>query len=345
MSLATRNIDALNEYQGALQLYREYTSNKDRNILQEAIKKFEKSIRIDPKFFLPKYYRAVVNDMVGDYKAAANELLQLRVNPPKQYEPLVKYALGIALYHHYLPDKLKEAIDFFSQVQGGKTRGLQAVRNLAQAGKLQAEAVLIMFENRKPENFAKAFKDKTRIEDSGKELIDQILEHEPLSSQEREALWITYNAVGLANMYVSDSIRYLPEKSNQKKQFLSELKTAHDYFILAEGITGPHWAIRSNLGSLQNRKAKFHFFSKDSNADEEFKESLKIFEDLLQNVRNDYDFAYYEMGKAYRYWHRYPSAIEMFRKSLEAGKVAGENLPAETILRQIAKAENNEDSL
>lgn len=116
--------------------------SKDKSALHNALKSLELSISTDPNFFPPKYYKAVVKDVMGDYKEATEELQVLTQKAPKKYDPLVKYALAIALYHHYTETEVAQAVEILRQLED-KAGIDQRIRDLARAGKLQAEGFTI----------------------------------------------------------------------------------------------------------------------------------------------------------------------------------------------------------
>ncbi|MEY8780310.1 hypothetical protein AB9K32_07770 [Allomuricauda sp. XS_ASV26] len=343
MNVNTENFQAFELYSLGLDTFRIYLGNKKQELLRDALTKFDQSVDLDPKFFLPRYYQAVVKDLMGDYEEASEVLESLKDTAPSDFKDLVFYSLAIALYHYYNPAKIEESIEIFESV---KSRN-PYVNLLARAGKIQSMAVHMMLSYREKSKAKKAIKDKKDIIKEGKEILKKLTalnwfslkgRKQDTITHQKEIRWITYNAMGLAFMYVSDTVRYQDKLEKNKsipENYLKELKKAREYFEKADKINSGHWAILSNKGSLNLRKTALeYYYEKDELWGTTLKETIIDFEKVLE-VRPDYDFAYYELGKVNRMTERWEEAINHFNQALEVQEKGNVNVPKSSIERQI----------
>lgn len=343
MNAKTENFQAFELYSLGLDTFRTYLANKKLEVLKDALNKFGQSFELDPQFFLPRYYQAVVKDLLGEYKEASTVLESLEEVAPADFKDLVRYSWAISLYHYYDVEKIDKSIETFESVNSKN----HYVNLLARAGKIQSMAVRMKLSYRDKTKSAKAKKDKTRIIKEGEAILKELTKlnrfsfkrrKNDLKANEIEIKWITYNAMGLAFMYVSDTVRY-PDKTKKGKnipeEYSEELQKAMDYFEEADKINPNHWAILSNKGSLNLRKAVLEFYYKNVDIwGETLNIAINDFKKVLM-VRPDYDFAYYEMGKVHRMTKGYTKAIDYFNKAIEAQKKGNLNVPKSSIEKQI----------
>ncbi len=342
MNVETENFQAFELYSLGLDTFRTYLGNKKQEILKDALNKFGQSFELDPQFFLPRYYQAVVKDLLGEYIEASTVLESLEDVAPADFKDLVRYSWAISLYHYYDVEKIDKSIETFESVNSKNSY----VNLLARAGKIQSIAVRMMLSYRDKTKSAKAKEDKTKIIEEGQAILKKLPKlrrfsfkrgKNDLKAHEIEIKWITYNAMGLAFMYVSDTVRY-PDKTikgkNIPEEYSEELQKAMDYFEEADNINPDHWAILSNKGSLNLRKAVLEFYYENELWEETLNNTIDDFKKVLM-VRPDYDFAYYEMGKLHRMTKRYTKAIDYFNKAIEAQKNGNLNVPKSSIEKQI----------
>ena len=349
MNAETENYEAFESYSRGLDRYRKYSQGNDQGLLEKAMVEFEKSLKLDPNFFMPKYYRAVIKDLMGDFKAASRDLYEMKETAPKEFHDLVRYSLAVSLYHFYKPEKIEESITHFDSI---KSKDFY-VNALAKAGKLQSIAVGMMLNYKSPKDFSKAKKDWKKIKRQGEILLVKLHFRKWIDSKRKrkredvknyitEIKWVTYNAMGLATMYMSDTIRFEQQNSIRYKKFSRELESAREYFLKADGINPNHWAILSNMGSLSFRKTVMGFVHFDSKWEESFKETIQLFNKVLM-VRPDYDFAYYEMGKLSRMTQNYDAGIHYFEEALKAQENTKKvNVPTKSITNQIERCQKRD---
>lgn len=343
MNVNTENFQAFELYSLGLDTFRTYLSNKKQEFLKDALAKFGQSFELDPQFFLPRYYQAVVKDLLGDYREAAEVLESLKETAPSDFKGLVFYSLAISLYHYYDPVKIEESIHNFESV---KSRN-PYVNLLARAGKIQSMAVRMMLSYRDKAKAGKAIEDKKEIIEEGEAILKKLsslnrflLKRSKQDSltHKKEIQWITYNAMGLAFMYVSDTVRY-PDKPQKGKsipeKYLDELQKAREYFEIADKINPGHWAILSNFGSLDQRTTVLeYYYEKVEKWGQTLNRTIANFDKVLR-IRPDYDFAYYEMGKVHRMTRRFKQAIKYFNQALEAHQKGNVNVLKSSIEKQI----------
>lgn len=347
MNVNTENFQAFELYSLGLDTFRIYLSNKKEEILKDALSKFGQSFELDPQFFLPRYYQAVVKDLMGDYREASKVLESLKKTAPSDFKDLVSYSWAISLYHYYDPLKIEESIKIFDSVESRNS----SIKLLARAGKIQSMAVRMMLSYRNKTDVGKAIEDKNKIIQEGETILKNLSSpnrfslkrsKQDLLTHKKEIQWITYNAMGLAFMYVSDTVRY-PDKLQKGKSipenYLDELLKAREYFEEANKINPRHWAILSNFGSLNLRITVLEYYYENVEKwGETLNRTIADFDEVLK-IRPNYDFAYYEMGKVNRMTKRFDEAQGNFKKALEAQQEGNMNVPTSKIEKQIALCE------
>lgn len=287
-----------------------YRASKERSRLQTAQEKLQRALQVDPGFFRASYYDAIVTDLAGKAKDAAAHLeLLLQQNPP--FDDEVRYNLGVAYYHQYSRRHLDTAIGHFKRViEDTKDRSL---RLLAGAVLAQAYAMrTIQPEPDKPDlkdaelNATNAFKQSDLVEGELKALKSTL---DPAS--QTEVAWTVRNARGMALMYFTD---YLPIEGQEQKRTaekLTKLERAIKELGEADKLSPRNWANYCDLGSAYMRKAFYR------GSQEDFGRGAAYLLTVVSDLRPNYGFALYELGRLHRLKGDFDKALEYFARALD----------------------------
>jgi tetratricopeptide (TPR) repeat protein len=321
LELETRNREAFELVTEALEFIDRYRESRDVATLKDATVRLTQAREKDPNYFRARYYDAIVDDLSGRFRVAAEKLTGLlRESPPLADE--VRYNLGLAEYHGYSHSALERAIEQFKQVQ--KSVKDQSLRLRAQAGLAQAYAMhMIPKEYDKPDlERMKAYRDLafSCVSQVLRELrVVRFQRLIPLrkpsvdSGAAAEIGWTAHNAKGMTLMYYADylpRIEKLPDDRGREQQ-VANVRSALSELTQAEKIHAGDWANRCDLASANMRLGYF-------NAEpERFEEALKILQDVIDRLRPGYAFAIYETGRVLRLKGEYDKAIERFDAALK----------------------------
>src|SRR2546427_1647697 len=287
-----------------------YRASKERSRLQIAQEKLQRALQVDPGFFRASYYEAIVTDLAGKAKVAAARLeLLLQQNPPFADE--VRYNLGVAYYHQYGRRHLDTAIGHLKQViEGTKDRSL---RLLASAVLAQAYAMRTIQpdpDNPDPEdvesNATNALEQCTLVDRELKALKSTL---DPMS--QAEVAWTVRNARGMALMYLTD---YFPNDGEEKSRVaekINKLEKAIKELAEADKLSPRNWANYCDLGSAYMRRA----FYRRSN--EDFEKGSAYLLTVVSDLRPNYGFALYELGRLNRLKGDFERSLEYFARALE----------------------------
>src|SRR5262249_23688036 len=136
--------------------------------------------------------------------------------------------------------------------------------------------------------------------------------------------WRIYNTRGLALMFGSDYepdlVMQLAEMAHVNSQRINQsrlklLFEAHKHFQRADQASPCNWAIRCNLGSVNMRIAYWLREKGEERFIEHFKVAAKYLEEVFGEIRPNYAFAAYELGRLERLRGNYASALEWLELS------------------------------
>ena len=116
--------------------------------------------------------------------------------------------------------------------------------------------------------------------------------------------WIAYNAIGMADMYLSDIQAAGVDRIVLLKSSLRALQEA-------EAVSPGRWENRCDLGSV---KMRISLAANDTSAFHEAEEDLRL---VIDALRPGYAFAYYELGRLYRTQNRFSDSEELFNHALK----------------------------
>lgn len=299
----------------ALGVIDQYRRSRNVDVLKCARSKLASALQRDPSYVRARFYEAIVDDLAGEPKKAAQTLKGLLdERPPFANE--VSYNLGVAEYHSYGHEALDRAIGAFSVV-ADKSHDL-SLQLHAQAGLAQAHAMhMIPKDPAQPDlqsiqrHFDKAMKASSDV--LGAVRRDRwawLRLRKPVLTEDsaREIAWTAHNARGMALMYYSD---YLPElKNKQKPAQIAMLRDALNALEVAESISPLNWANYCDMASARMRIGH-HGTDKA-----QFDAALKLLGKVIESLRPGYPFAMYEMGRIRRVMGEIDPAVELFKKVL-----------------------------
>jgi tetratricopeptide (TPR) repeat protein len=313
MHIETRNRRAFELVTEALRDIDLYKQLKERKQLQKAESKLEEARSEDPLYLRAHYYSGITKDLMGKATDAIEDFEKVvRENPPFISE--VRYNLGVAYYHRYDLESLQKAQEQFELVL--RSTEEPVLKTLAQAVLAQAGAMLILHqvnlmlqakrggqeeEARKHEGEAqKHFEDVTsRCE----QVLASLRDFRDLDGETADEIrWTAHNARGMALMYHTDGFGSKEEKAARLREALGELEAADKY-------SPQNWANYCDLGSAHMRLGYW------LNDQSEFEQALKYLEEVVSDLRPDYGFALYEIGRVRRLKGEFGRAVEYFEKS------------------------------
>ena len=311
----------------AMEQLDEYNRNHQLSYLKDAESVLTQAIRRDSQYLDASLYAGIVKDLIGKPADAIQFFDAILSNLPKDSESRrdeVQYSRGVAWYHQYSHRKLAQAEpDFLAVVNRSRDMGLKL---LARAGLAQTYAMWMIPNRTQKENLLKA-EGAAELEFI-KENRDKCLEQIELANAEKLPRFgfnlskklgsplsvsiqgTVLNARGMCTMYWTD---YNVKENDKRRDLLQE---AIRYLEEADKYIPGDWANTCDLGSAHFRLA---VVTRESGGapDHEFKKALDLFQKVVDDLRPNYGFAFYEMGRICRVWHRFDDAKAYFGKSLD----------------------------
>jgi tetratricopeptide (TPR) repeat protein len=308
----------------AMERLDDYNRDHQLSFLQDAESDLTKAVTRDAQYVDASFYAGIVKDLIGKAADAVPFFDKILNNLPKESEnqrDLVQYSRGVAWYHQYSHNKLEQAEkDFLIVVNRSKDAEL---RLLARAGLAQTYAMWMI-----PRT---AGKDKLRRGEGAEELNfiaekrNQCLKQVAVSNEEMVRFGFkqpqqpatllsgpingtVLNAQGMCNMYWTD---YNVKDTGEKRSALQE---AIGYLQMADKYLPGDWANTCDIGSAHFRLGAVERES-GGDAGTEFQKALDFFQMVISDLRPDYGFALYEMGRIYRVWGRFDEAKKHFERA------------------------------
>jgi tetratricopeptide (TPR) repeat protein len=278
-----------------------YRRIKHPDRLDRAIAQLDQATEEDPNYLLALYGRAIAEDLSGRTAHAIEEFEKVFAeNPP--FVDDVEYHLGLAHYHRYNWDSLDRAITHLSAVAERTQDPILECR--AQVALVQAFGMrMIPPDPRKADlNEIEQYYDlHTRHAAIAEKLFtslsqaDSAILHELKSSLR--------NAKGLAGMYWSDFFGSIDDKIARLKGVLKELRVADEY-------CPSDWAIHCDIGSAWMRLGYWQ------ESDSSMGRARIYLEKVVEYLRQNYGFAFYELGRTYRLRGEFAEATDYFDRAL-----------------------------
>ena len=326
MHSQTANREAFELVTQAMERLDDYRRNRRLSLLEEADAALTHALQCDPQYVSVYFYTGVVKDLIGKAADATQFFDRVLNRLPSDSESRrdeIQYSRGISWYHQYSHSKLERAeSDFVAVVQRTKD---PVLRLLAHAGLAQTYAMW-MIPNTDQKRRLRAGQGKDDLEfirrkrDACLEQIDLVRKKQasklralrsgssptPLSNSIQGTV---LNAHGMCTMYWTD---YNVTENDDKLRLLEK---AIAYLREADGYLPNDWANACDIGSAHFR---FGVVKRASTIayEDEFRKAVQMFERVLSELRADYGFAFYEVGRIYRAWERFDEAVANFDKAL-----------------------------
>lgn len=364
MHIKTTNARAFELVGDALVALDGFQQSKELQQLEKATSYLQEALKEDPKYLRAIYYMGVAKDLIGKPKDAVKKFkevldgldgVSLVQTPAFPIE--VQYNLGTAYYHCYSNKELDEAAKHFTLVTNQTTDKEKTIRNLAYASLAQTYAQRVIHRTD-----ANSYADKA--EEAAKKALNDIktnlicnfpnffsfISFKPI---ERETFWIAYNARGLVAMYLSDDFSDFNKGTRSYQQKMKDLEQAENYFKTALRYSSNNWAIYCNLGSTHMRRGywmkqeqgKSLPFSDefDKAISDEFDKARKSLLDVTEQIKPNYGFALYEIGRTYRLQGEWSQAINRFEQALDIEE-SSRNVSTKRVERELSLANNQDDT-
>lgn len=281
---------------------------KDRRLLVEARKKLEDAVGHDHNFLRARYYGAVVDDMLGHSNEAVAELSKLIERNPAFREE-AEYNRAVSYYHIYSLDEMKEAMAGFQKVVD-ETRN-PVLKYMANAGLIRSYSMMVLHELREGRDQSAA--DYFDMALAGSEALARHVAADATLDRrtKREILWRIRNGRGVGFMFHSDKEPDLKKRKEELRKALQDFEEAN--------AQSPHnWEVVCNLGSVHMRLGYVaRLAGESSQARTEFDLAKRHLNDVLENMRPDYGFALYELGRVFRLEGNFDEARRLFAAAMK----------------------------
>lgn len=319
-----------------LEAMREY-QDRGGNLaaLEEAEGDLNAAVEADPEFLPAVYFRGITRDLKGETDAAIADLERVVQSNPAFAE--ARFNLGVARFHKYHQEDLKEAESEFEKVLAdnglSENLRLQALASLA-----QTRAQLMIQ------------RDPTRVDlDAVRARLGEVLEigraiDTALAGKtpDPQVGWRLENARGLGFMFASDYLDRFEAQDGTKLDRFEMLRLALKHFTTADQISPGNWAVVCNLGSVWMRGAYWQRKQLPPLGSNAFQKSFDYLNRVVEGLRPKYGFALYEIGRLHRLTGRFNEALEWFEKA-KAVPEAKRDVSVKTLQREIDRAEAHSD--
>jgi tetratricopeptide (TPR) repeat protein len=318
LSLVTDNRRAFELVADAIGAINQYKDSRDRDALQHALAGLREATRDDEHYLLAPYYTAVIEDLLGRSRDAANHLQTLLSQTSTEHLKFVtemRYNLAVAQYHGYSHENLAAAAATLQKVLDGtrSVLGSKYYRIRLYSRALLAQVYAMWCIPKLPEDVEQQTEQK-RISDCYEEAISTV--REVLTSPWRVLLWwtdrpwfreasaIANNATGMAKMYYTDFF-------GKRTVRLSKLRQGLKNFEKSRKLFPRDWANYCDLGSCHMRLGYW------ANDPHEFEVARQYLTEVVETLRPEYGFALYEIGRSYRIQGRFKDAHEYFSRAMK----------------------------
>src|ERR1700730_10342977 len=338
LQLKTEDPEVLSGVYAGFDNLQRYKTAGDVSSLNRAVTAFQRAASLDPHYFPAVYYHAITQDLSGRSSMAVEYLNKIhaeieeglhrkrRIGKPSTLEAPegelsrqileeVRFNLGVAYYHVYTGDNIDKAIKWFEDVEASNYTA-RPIKLLAKVALAQAWAQKIIQRDVQNPNYIgpkEAFEKSEVLANSVRSaLANADLEID--AETRNELTWRVDNALGCANMFRSD---YLSKSHTTSTHILD---TAVGRFEAADRLAPDNWAVVSNLGSAWMRLGYWRRVEErapESSSKEAFEKGERYLIRVVEDLRKDYGFAYYELGRLHRLQLNFELAIKFFEKALE----------------------------
>lgn len=310
----------------AMEKLDDYIQDRQLSYLREAESALQKAIDRDSQYLSAAFYAGIVKDLIGKPVEAVPFFDKILSNLPTDSEHRrdeIQYSRGVAWYHRYSHKYLAQAEqDFLAVVNRTKQDDL---RLLARAGLAQAYAMWMIPNSSQKARLLVGHGDDELdfIREKRTKCLEQIelvrakqtspdssaRSNPPTSLLSGPIQGTALNAHGMCTMYWTD---YNVKEIDEKRRLLQK---AVGYLESADKYLPGDWANTCDIGSAHFRMGVLEQVS-GGNPSAEFQKAVELFQKVIDDLRPNYGFAFYEMGRIYRVWGQFDDAKTSFHKSL-----------------------------
>jgi tetratricopeptide (TPR) repeat protein len=318
LNTGTSNRAAFELLTQALEDIDSYQKYRRLSALQSAEHSLTAALDKDPDYLGALFYRGIVCDLAGRPADAPPYFERvIQGAPSKEIHDEARYNWGVAKYHQYSQVFLVEAKKAFQDVIGATSDPV--LRELARANLGQAHAMM-MHPSSKQRAAHQAGQPFTSVHPTlaqeykaavkTAETCLANLQKSDLSGSERTVAIraAAENALGMAEMYYADYVL-----SDTPERLMRATK-ARDQFLKAQQIAKDDWANTCDLASAHFRR--FLWCKDVTERDIAFTEAKRLLGRVLTDLRPNYGFAYYELGRMLRCHGDFHDSVEALEKAL-----------------------------
>lgn len=319
LALETGNRQACELVANAIGAIDAYKLTRARDLLEHALADLKLARHHDGHFLLAPYYIAVIEDLLGRSRDAAEQLQIILSEAPTGRPDLInemRFNLAVAQYHGYSHEHLQGAAATLEKIlnETGSLFGrIRFFRVRLHSRALLARVNAMWSIPRSPED-ATAQAERDRIRGCYKTAVRNVhaVVHSPMLNMLRiternrasEIEAITRNALGTAEMYYTD---YFLDNADK----LRALRRGLEQLIISDQLFSRDWSTYCNIGSCHMRLA---YWGKDAT---EFRLTRDFLNEVVRELRPNYGFALYEIGRSYRIEGNFDEATKYLTQAKE----------------------------
>jgi len=322
-------LDALREAIHEVVAYRQDPTNRRR--LDVASAKIKSALKDDPGYLRAIYYDAIVDDLMGRSAEASPKYEQVlrTARADSTFLQEVQYNLGVAYYHGYSWSSLDKAIPEFTRVLA-ETKD-PSLRILAMSGRAQAYAMHMIPPIPANVDLSLVVRysrlcqaDIRPVLSRGSRLWRALTGRSVDRSAEKAAEWAAHNASGMRRMYLTDYWEHLDTDQrlkcgeNPKSTVLEIVGSALIDLAKAEAVRPRDWANWCDMASAHMRLGRSEPNVEKANV--HFAEAVAQLTEVTKELRPNYGFALYELGRVYRLWGKFDEAANYLNAALKIPK-------------------------
>jgi tetratricopeptide (TPR) repeat protein len=346
LALQTGNRRAFELVANAVAAIASYKSTRDRSALEGALANLKLARQQDDHYLLAPYYIAVTEDLLGRSRSAAEQLSAILSEAPTAYPKLIneiRFNLAVAQYHGYGHVWLKAAAATLDTVLSDTNTLYGRIKHFRvrlHSRALLAQVYAMWSIPTTPEAAENDKNEMTRIWNcyrSANKNAYQTLYFSPMllvlaltdRGRYREIKAIAHNALGMATMYYTD----FSLASNAK---LSLLRRGLQHFSKSDRLFPRDWANYCDIGSCHMRLGHW---GGDATEFDLAREYLNV---VVKELRPDYGFALYEIGRSYRIQGNFTDALRYFTMAMNVVR-QDRDVSDERVQREINLAEKGDN--
>jgi hypothetical protein len=311
LNTTTGDLDALEATNDAMQYVEAYMLGRQTFDINRAEQSIERALGHDRDYSVAVFYRGVIHDLAGTPADAVPHFQRILSElDHTELRRQTRFSLGVAYYHQYSHRWLEKAAEQLNEVISAEDSEISVLAE-ATAVLAQVHAMWI-----RPATGMDTRTEECRqhMEEHFKKCNQYAASLQPWGDQLAQVAAPAANAVGMANMYMTD---YLHTDYESWKQHLI---TAEEHLKMAQEWLPRDWANTCDIGSLWLRRgmlARKYPEQTEESVDECFQKAKDALDRVVDELRPDYGFALYELGRLHRYWGKFDDAVKYQDRAME----------------------------